>query len=138
MIDTNVLVYSTISSSPWHQEARQRLTALVDKGVELCLTPQVAREYLVVLTRGDIFEKRFTADEALGELEAILPAFALLDETEETLYCLRSLVQRYQVRGKAVHDANIVATMLAHGVIRLMTYNCDDFRRFQEITIEPT
>lgn len=137
MIDTNVLVYSTISSSPWHQEARQRLTALVNDGIELCFAPQVAREYLVVLTRGDIFEKRFTPEEALGELEAILPAFALLDETEETVYYLRNLVQRYQVRGKAVHDTNIVATMLVHGVTRLMTYNADDFRRFEEIMIEP-
>ncbi len=137
MIDTNVLVYSTISSGPWHREARQKLITLVNAGTELCLTPQVVREYLVVLTRGDIFEKRFTAEDALGELEAILPAFALLDETEETVHCLRNLIQRYQVRGKTIHDANIAATMLVHGVTRLMTYNPGDFRRFQEITIEP-
>jgi predicted nucleic acid-binding protein len=137
MIDTNVLVYSTVSSSPWHQEARARLTALFNEGIELCFTPQIVREYLVILTRSDIFEKRFTTEEALRELEAILPAFALLNETEETVYHLRDLAERYQVRGKAIHDANVVAVMLAHGVTRLMTYNSDDFRRFQEITLEP-
>jgi len=137
MIDTNVLIYSTVSSSPWHQEARQKLIALVNANTELCLTPQVVREYLVVLTRGDVFEKRFTTEDALGELDAILPAFALLAETEETVHYLRNLIQRYQVRGKTIHDANIAATMLVHGVTRLMTYNPGDFRRFQEITIEP-
>jgi len=138
MIDTNVLIYSTISSSPWHQEAKQNLIALINSGTELCLTPQVVREYHVVLTRGDVFEKQFTAEDALSELEAILPAFALLDETEETVYYLRNLIQRYQICGKAIHDANIAATMLFHGVTRLMTYNSSDFRRFKEITIEPT
>ena len=73
----------------------------------------------------------------MNELGTILPGFALLDETAETAHYLRNLIQRYQVRGKAIHDANIVAVMLVNGVTRLMTYNSDDFRRFQEIAIEP-
>ena len=32
--------------------------------------------------------------------------------------------------GKQVHDANIVATMLANGVTPLLTFNAADFRRF--------
>jgi predicted nucleic acid-binding protein len=99
--------------------------------------PQILREYLVVLTRGDIFEKRLTVEEAVDELETILPDFVLLDETAETAHYLRNLIQRYQVSGKAIHDANIVAAMLVNGITRLMTYNSDDFRRFQEIAIEP-
>jgi predicted nucleic acid-binding protein len=30
-----------------------------------------------------------------------------------------------------VHDANIVATMLAHGERRLLTFNLADFARFR-------
>jgi len=137
VVDTNVLVYSTVSSCPWHREARLWLAALVDKGIELCITPQIVREYLVVLTRGDIFERRFTPEEALSELEAILPTFTLLNETEETVFYLQSLIRRYQIQGKAIHDANIVATMLSYGISRLATYNLNDFRRFQEIELEP-
>ena len=33
-------------------------------------------------------------------------------------------------RGKQVHDANLVATMLAHGIRRLLTFNLADFQRF--------
>ena len=34
------------------------------------------------------------------------------------------------VAGKQVHDANIVATMMAHGERQLLTFNGSDFRRF--------
>lgn len=137
MVDTNVLVHSTVDNSPHHQEARQWLAALHRQGVTLFITPQIAREYLAVLTRVDIFEQRFTPEEALNALQAMLPTLTWLEETEETVARLFALVRRYQVRGKQVHDANIVAVMLACGVTRLLTYNLDDFRRFEEIALEP-
>ncbi len=137
MVDTNVLVYGTVDSNPHYQEARQWLAALHRQGVTLCITPQIAREYLVVLTRGDIFKQRFAPEEALDVLKAILPTLTWLEETEETVARLFALVHHYQVRGKQVHDANIVATMLTYGVTRLLTYNLDDFRRFGEIALEP-
>ena len=43
---------------------------------------------------------------------------------------LASLCREVPVGGKQVHDANIVATMLAHGERRLLTFNVNDFRRF--------
>jgi len=35
--------------------------------------------------------------------------------------------------GKQVHDANIVATMLVHGVPNLLTHNAADFKRFSHL-----
>ena len=95
MVDTNVLIYSTVSSSPWHQEARGWLAALLDEGIELCIIPQIVREYLVILTRGDIFEEQFTPEEALDELEAILPTFILLIEG---LLIARELLDRGEIQ----------------------------------------
>jgi predicted nucleic acid-binding protein len=46
------------------------------------------------------------------------------------------LVRQYQIRGKQIHDANIVAVMLTHGIHRLATYNQADFQRFGEIALE--
>ena len=137
VVDTNLLIYGTVSSSPWHKEAKHWLASLVSKGTELCITPQVVREYLVVLTRGNIFEHQFTPAEAIGELETILPTFTLCEEKEETVSHLRSLVRRYEVRGKSIHDANVVATMVTYGIKRLVTYNTRDFRRYNEIELEP-
>lgn len=40
--------------------------------------------------------------------------------------------------GKQIHDANIVATMLAHGIPKLLTHNVADFNRFaSQIAIVP-
>jgi len=136
VVDTNVLVYSTISGNPWHQQARQWLATLQDEGHRLCVTTQILREYLVVLTRGTVFEKSFTVDQVLAQVEALLPGLTVLDEPLAAADLLRTLVQRRQVRGKNIHDANIVAVMLTHGVRRLATYNQVDFQRFDEIVLE--
>jgi predicted nucleic acid-binding protein len=136
VVDTNLLVYSTVSGNPWHHKARRWLAALQRQGTILCATTQILREYLVVLTRGDVFETTFTVSEALDELETLLPSLEVLGETEETAARLRDLVRRYQVRGKQIHDANVVAVMLSYGISRLATYNSIDFERFKEVMLE--
>jgi predicted nucleic acid-binding protein len=137
MIDTNVLVYSIVDSSPKHKEARDYLTLLAENNVELCITFQIAREFLVILTRGNVFESNFTVDEALIELESILLSMSLLDENNQSFQCLLELISRYGVKGKKIHDTNIVALMITHGIKRLVTYNIKDFTRFDEIILDP-
>ena len=136
VVDTNILVYSTVSGNPWHQQARQWLATLQGKGHDLCVTTQILREYMVVLTRGTVFEKSFSVDQVLAQVQALLPSLTVLDEPLTSADLLRTLVQRYQVCGKNIHDANIVAVMLAHDVRRLATYNQADFQRFDEIILE--
>jgi predicted nucleic acid-binding protein len=98
MVDTNVLVYSTVSGNDWHQEARLWLSTLQETGVRLCITPQVLREYLVVLTRGSIFEKSFSVDQVPAQVRAFLPAFTLLDETKAVANWLHDLVGQQSKR----------------------------------------
>lgn len=45
----------------------------------------------------------------------------------EQLYLL---LDKVPCGGTQIHDANIVATMLACDIPQLLTYNLDDFRRF--------
>ena len=40
------------------------------------------------------------------------------------------LCREVAVGGRQIHDANIVATMLARGEHRLLTFNVADFRRY--------
>jgi predicted nucleic acid-binding protein len=137
VVDTNVLIYSTVAGNAGHQPARERLSALQEDGVRLCITTQILREHLVVLTRGTVFERSFSVDQVLAQIEAFLPALTVLDESVTATDCLRELVRRYSIRGKQIHDANIVAVMLTHGIQRLVTYNQSDFARFDEIHLEP-
>ena len=106
---------------------------VVGGGLELCISPQVCREFLVVLTRQPVSERVFGLDEALAALRVWTIGCRVLEESAGVLEQLLTLVQGHQVRGKQVHDCNIVATMLANGVRRLATRNASDFKRYSAI-----
>ena len=46
---------------------------------------------------------------------------------------LVKLMVDFQIGGKQVHGANIVATMLAYGIPSLLTHNVRDFERFGDV-----
>jgi len=51
---------------------------------------------------------------------------------------LEKLVAQYQVMGKQVHDARLVAVMKIYKISSILTFNIDDFNRFTEIVaIDP-
>jgi predicted nucleic acid-binding protein len=60
--------------------------------------------------------------------------FRLLPDTERVHAEWRRLVVKHSVSGVQVHDARLVAAMLAHGVPHLLTLNDRDFKRHSEIT----
>lgn len=137
VVDTNVLIYSTVTGNPWYDEARNWLAGLHEDGFDLCVTTQILREYLVVLTRASVFETSFTVDQAIQELEAVLPSLTVFGESDRSAAQLRHLISRYDVRGKQIHDANIVAAMITEGVDTLATYNPGDFKRYSEVHLQP-
>ena len=137
-LDTNVLVAATVEAHPSHQLATALLGRIADRAAAVCVSPQVCREYLAVLTRAPVEGRTFTNGEALEALTVSLEGCAVLDETVAVLDGLLDLVARRGVRGRQVHDANIVATMVAHRVTRLATLDSTDFRRFEDlVSLEP-
>ena len=50
-VDTNVLVYATDANSPWQGLAETALADWQGVGAQLCVSVQVLREYLAVVTR---------------------------------------------------------------------------------------
>jgi hypothetical protein len=61
--------------------------------------------------------------------------FTLLPDTATLFPEWERLVTQYQVVGKNAHDARLVAAMNVHGINRLLTFNAQDFQRYQGITI---
>ena len=45
------------------------------------------------------------------------------------------LVAMYRVSGKNSHDARLVAAMVVHGVGSILTFNVQDFVRYDGITV---
>jgi predicted nucleic acid-binding protein len=129
-LDTSLIIAATVVVHPSHSAAAAYVDGLIAAGGEPRLSPQVCREFLVVLTRQPVSGRSFTLDEALGALSVWTTGCVILEESDAVLQqCLR-LVRAFSVTGKQIHDCNIVATMKVHGVQRLATRNAVDFKRY--------
>jgi len=129
-LDTSFVVAAMLDAHPAHAASLACLGQLVDEGAPLCTSLQVCREFIVALTRAPIGGREYTTVEAMECLDDWLGAAALLIEDRSVAKRWEKLVETYKVRGKQVHDTNIVATMLAHDVHRLVTRNPADFERY--------
>ncbi len=136
-IDTNVLVAAAVDLHPSHAVAAAYLARVAAEGGAACISGQVCREFLVALTRGPVADRVFAVEEALSVLDRARASFVVLAEDEAVLREFLELVRRHDVKGKKLHDANIVATMRTNGVGKLATLNAPDFQRFdQDIAVE--
>jgi len=130
-VDTNILTRATIDAVPLHTEARALLDKLWDEGVELFISHQVIREYIANATRPQTYSPPLPIEAVLEQVEDFRKTFHVLSDSPLVLSKLVDLVREVPVGGKQVHDANIVATMLANDIDSLFTHNAKDFRRFQ-------
>ena len=71
-----------------------------------------------------------TRDEALDDVSRLTRSFEILEDGPLVTETLVGLCREVPVGGRQIHDANIVATMLARGEHRLLTFNVADFRRY--------
>ena len=131
-IDTNVLVYATAEGAPFQDKARAALVGLAPNE-KLSLSRQVLREYLAVMTRPQTWGKPLSLTEAMADATAFANRFDVLEDGPAVWHQLFELSRRYAFAGRQVHDANIVATMIAHGEHRLLTFNTGDFQRFDAL-----
>ena len=133
-VDTNVLVYSTVKSGPFHLEAKAAVDALSRGGAEQWLSFQILREYLSAMTR----LPAVPLPGILKNIRKYRRSFRLASDSNLVHDELLALLISIPCGGKQVHDANIVATMLVNGVPNLLTHNVADFTRFDKlITILP-
>jgi predicted nucleic acid-binding protein len=136
-VDTNVLVYANQLRSPRHAVADGLLRQADAEGVELWISGQVIREYLAAITRPQAGIEATPMPMAIERARFFVQRFQLAEDGPRVRAQLLDLLAKHAIAGKQVHDANLVATMLAHGITRLLTFNVADFRRFDGIiTIE--
>lgn len=129
-IDTNVLVKSRIATAPDHEIAWDALERAYRSPEPLRISRQVIREYLSVITRPQLWSMALTRQEALEDVGRLIGNFEILEDGPVVTELLVALCREVPVGGRQIHDANIVATMLAHGEHRLLTFNSADFHRY--------
>jgi predicted nucleic acid-binding protein len=137
-IDTNVLVYANQLHASEHARALALINRAEHDGLTLWISRQVLREYAAAVTRPQLGGPALPVSTAVERMRWFAQRFAVADETAAVTAELLQLLGSVPAAGKQIHDANIVATMLANGIRRLLTFNLADFRRFEAlIAIEP-
>jgi predicted nucleic acid-binding protein len=136
-IDTNVLIYSTFPDfePEKHIQSLETLNQLLQADTPLFVSSQILREFFAIATNGSIFKKPLNHKQAVGKIQEFLKGFTLLLEKETTIQTLMELIEKHAVLRHKIHDLNIAATMMDHGISRLLMYNKKDFKRIRSITL---
>ena len=133
-IDTNVLLTATDELRSQHREAQRLITESGPHGLHLAASGQILREYLVVATRPrEVNGLGLNVRDAVANVNEFLRHLHLYEENEEVSRRLRELALVHGLHGRRLHDANIVATMSAHGIRAVVTQNDADFAPFEGI-----
>jgi len=132
MLDTNVLLAATDEGRAEHRDALTVVNDWAAGHTSLYTSGQVLREYFSVATRpAERNGLGLSVTDALGNVRAFRKRTILLAEDAKVTDRLVGLLADVRCEGKQVHDANIVATMLVHGIDTVVTMNFADFARFK-------
>jgi len=137
-VDTNNLIYAQQAYSPFHAQATAKLLDLEAAGHPLWISRQVLREYLAAMSRSGGLTAPIAMSTLVSDVQAFQTQFHVAEDGPAVMGQLLNLLAAIPCAGKQVHDANIVATMLAHGIAKLLTHNVVDFNRFAaHVTVIP-
>ena len=129
-VDTNILASALLPESPRYFHARGILRRLAEADAEVWISRQVIREYLATMTRYEQKWSNVTRAALIDAVRTLERHYFVAEELPIVAEQLYFLLGQVPTSGKQVHDANIVATMIAYDVRTLLTYNLDDFKRF--------
>jgi predicted nucleic acid-binding protein len=135
LADTGILLRLLDRADPQHTDVRGAIRALRQRGDGCIISPQNATEFWNVCTRpasarGGLGLTIAETDRRLSIIERLFPVNA----DGPAAYALwRSLIVTYGVMGVQVHDARVVAFMIAHGLTHVLTLNAPDFARYPTI-----
>lgn len=131
-VDTNVFLAATDTNRDVHADAKRFLKDAVTGCWRAFATPQIFREYWVVATRPvEDNGLGLSPADALHNTDAFRQLIQLLPEDRKTHDILTKLVRRHGLKGKRIHDANLIAVMEANGLRQIKTYNSGDFSPFE-------
>ncbi len=136
LLDSNILTALSKKHSDQYTHVRQAISKIRSEKESIFLIPQNLVEFWSVATRPlDVNGLNLTTQNAALEIRLFRATFNFIDDRPNLFDEWENLFQKYQVKGKNVHDARIVAAMLQHGIAKLLTFNVKDFKRFNEISV---
>lgn len=133
LLDTGVLLRLVDRRDPRHESVLDAVAALRDQQELLYITIQNAAEFCNVASRPKANNGLgLRPDDALRLLHQDIESLSsVLFEPPEIFGEFKRLLATYNVAGKQVHDARLVAMMIVWQVESVLTLNDRDFRRYE-------
>ena len=130
LLDTNLLYYAIDKASAFHSVSQRFIDEVDD---DLYTSTKNISEFLVAITRGD--NPTLTPQQALKSVQDFQKIMTILYPNEKSFGQHRTLIQQYSPKGKKIHDYEIAAIAIAHGITRIATFNLSDFAKITKITL---
>jgi len=106
IIDTNILVYTKLRLSPFHQLAVNRLKDLESQNCEFWLSRQIFREYASVMSRPNIVTGTIPITSITKDIRDLSGAYRIAEDGPLVTDKWLVLLDQFPTAGKQVHDAN--------------------------------
>lgn len=134
LIDSNILIRWVQRDDPDYRVVESALNVLAKQEEILCYTSQNLAEFWNACTR-PINRNGYglTPQETDRRARLFESRLRILQDGLPVHQEWRKLLLAYNVSGAQVHDARLVASMLVHGVKRILTFNDQDFIRYKSI-----
>jgi toxin-antitoxin system PIN domain toxin len=133
LVDANLLLFAVDEESPFHVTARRWLSDRLNGEQRVGIPWQSLGAFLRVVTRPRISKRPLEPSDAWQQVEDWLACEVtwVPTPTERHAEILGELVERYQLRGNLIPDAQLAALAIEHGI---EVCSADtDFARFTEI-----
>lgn len=132
LVDTGVLPRAFVNSDPECASIRAAIQILMRRKELLYTTFQNVAEFCNVSTRTASARGGYGLTIKIVDARiAFIERLCLrVSENDDSYRIWRQLISKYQVNGVAVHDARLVAIMLAHNIQNVLTLNDRDFQRY--------
>lgn len=135
-VDTNLLVYSHRSDSPFHAPAKDLIEGLRGSRTSWAIPWPCVHEFVGIVTHPRVFKQPTPLSVAFASISAWLAGgnLHLIGESDGYLDKLRDQATTARSQGPLIHDARIAALCLHHGVRELWSAD-RDFKRFPELNV---
>jgi len=133
LLDTGILLRLINGDDESHNVVRRAVDLQISRAEDLWITTQNIAELWNVATRpvANNGLARPPAAVAKSYDETIRPVCGVLPEAETHPDVFTTLLKHYEIVGKQVHDARLVASMLTWQINSILTLNERNFRRYE-------
>ncbi len=135
LFDANVLVYALDADAPQHAASRALLESARASSTPVYVTLQTLCEFYSVVTNARRVSKPRSPTDALSAITGLLAFVEVLPVPANTVGGLTDLLRRRPVTGGDIFDLHLVATMKANGILRIYTFNREEFEVFSELEV---